>query len=173
MIAILGLVLHLGGALSIFSRSNWGAHWPWRPRLEHHAGPAQCWWLAAPGGRLVLLQEMAGTDTRLWPHEHAYCAIKACATAVQRLLVQLVLYSRMAEVLLQPQAVDAQHGLAWNRRAATQSRLCATGEHGNEGHQGCRRRDLVHLVEEDFYAGIVLDTSRRGCSGVLAFVDLP
>lgn len=67
--------------------------------------------------------------------------------------------------------------------------MCATGKRGNESDQCRPGHDLVHLVEEDFLAGllgqgvqaqgvlihsdIVLDAWRRGRSGGGGFADLP
>ena len=86
---------------------------------------------------------------------HAHCTIEAGKATIQGPLVQFFFHGWIALVPPQLQAVDAQHGLDGERGAATQGLVCAAGKRGNEGHQYRPGHDLVHLVEEDFLAGLL------------------
>jgi len=86
---------------------------------------------------------------------HADCAFEADEAAVQRPLVQLLLHGRIAQVPPQLQAVDAQHGLDGERRSTAQRLVGASSVWLDQRDQLRPRHNLVHLIEEDFLAGLL------------------
>ena len=69
--------------------------------------------------------------------------------------MQLLFHRRIAQVPPQLHAVDAQHGLNRKRRTSAQRLMGASRIRLNQCHQGCPGNDLVHLFEEDLFAGLL------------------
>ena len=69
--------------------------------------------------------------------------------------MQFFFHGRIAQAPPQLQAVDAQHGLDGEWRAATQILVRTSGKGSDEGYQRCPGNDLVHLIEEDILAGLL------------------
>mmetsp|Transcript_39182 Transcript_39182/g.92016 ORF Transcript_39182/g.92016 Transcript_39182/m.92016 type:complete len:247 (-) Transcript_39182:3189-3929(-) len=159
LVALLGLV-HLGVALAVLvlggaRRGNDG-------RVHHRASPEHESLLGQAGidrgqhlrRELVLLQQVSkAQDGGLVGH--ARCPFKTDETAVQRPLVQFLFHRRIAQVPPQLQAVDAQHGLDGERRPAAQRLMRTSGMRLDQRHQRGPGHHLVHLVEEDFLAGLL------------------
>ncbi|MPM63266.1 hypothetical protein SDC9_110146 [bioreactor metagenome] len=86
---------------------------------------------------------------------HARRSLQADEAAVQRALVQLFFDGRVAQVPPQLQAVDAQHGLDGERRSTAQRLMRTPRVRLDQCHQRGPGHHLVHLVEEDFLAGLL------------------
>src|SRR5450830_67898 len=111
-------------------------------------------------GNLVPFQQMSGT----WGFAKAQdgclvgqprCPFQTHKAPVQRALMQFLFHGWVAQVPPQLQAMNAQHGLHCKRRASAQSLVRAARVRLNQRYKRRPGHHLVHLIEEDFFAGLL------------------
>ena len=86
----------------------------------------------------------------------AHGIIEADEAPVQGALVQLFFHGWIAEVQLELQAVETQHGLNGKRWSTSQGMMRAARKRLNERNQSSPGDQLVHLAQEDFFAGLLM-----------------